>query len=413
MSTNIRDVLRRFGPTTGTLLLSQAISAVSLFLLPLLGSSVSDIYAIGFQTGVGPFNGLVMGVIYLVALGRPDFSAWRQAVVSVIIFSTLVTSYSVVNVLRFTTNYDYSTVSRVSIIVIFGVGSGALGGAGVFGVRHACLGRAWVLAGIMIPSNLSMLFATTAVYLLPDNYEVLLFLPALAWSASACLVAALLSRYALPTATLGSEMRSDETRRNRNLHLSGLIIGLISSTIVPVGLVAATNQLASGTTTMLFLANRIGNAIVGVFVNAILMVKVNWKNTTRKKSRYYYMGPLVAALIVACSFALREFGAVASYGAVVVGWLIVTSSTPVILREANVNRFGMTILSKSGLDMLASVCVLFYFARNPSATGFFGATMLSQYITNIVCGWSFRDRYLVVSAFGGLLVSLLLIIRGW
>lgn len=412
---HFRSLVINFGPTSALLLLSQAISAFSLSLLPLLGLRVSDIYAIAVQTGTGPYNGLVLGVVYLLVIGRPSFSDWRLVNFSVILFSICLTAYSTYSALK---NPHVGGISRseiVGIILLFGAGGLALGLASVSGVRQACLGRPWYLAGVTMLPNLSMSGATGISFLLHSRYSGLSVAPAAAWSCGAALTAAILLSRKIPMVSKTVSEGPSETRANKALHVAGLIIGLVTSTVLPIGFVTAAGKLSSGSATILFLANRIGSAIVGVFVNAVLMVKINWADPGKLSTRYSFAFPVLSSTLILLGLTLHSslHAATTSYIVIALSWLLITCSTPILLREANVRRLGAVLTIKSIIDLTASTCALVAFQKHPSATGFFGASMISQGITCAVCGSAFKDKKLVIASSAGLILSTFILLRGW
>ncbi|WP_404480179.1 hypothetical protein [Novosphingobium sp. BL-52-GroH] len=405
----------RFGPTTAVLLLSQAVSALSLFMLPLLGLRVSDVYAIAVQTGTGPYNGLVLGVIYLMVIGRPNFDRWKLVYFAVVAFAIVLTAYSLVSALKRSADHALPMGQTAWIVLLFGGGSIALGIASVRGVRQACLGRPWLLAGVTMGPNLGMALTTGALHFGFAGLAFAPVLPAAAWSLVAFVIAVVFVALPLPVNNAAQNKHAPEPARNKFLHALGLVVGLVTSTILPIGFVTAAGNLSAGSATVLFLANRIGSAIVGVFVNAVLMVRINWEDTERLYGRYSFAFPLISNLMVLAAALWNHLGGqqTISYAIVALAWLSLTSSTPIVLREANVRRLGSVIMTKALIDLAVSSLALLYFQRWPSATGYFGAAMISQSITCIVCGWAFHDRRLVGVSLPGLALAILLLIRGW
>jgi len=415
LTNRLRDVVLRFGPTSALLLISQAISAVSLSLLPLLGLKVSDVYAIGVQTGTGPYNGLVLGVVYLLVIGRPNFSRWSVVNASVSLFSLGLTGFSLYSALYHARPHGLPPSQIIPIIVLFGIGGLALGLASVSGVRQACLGRPWLLAGVTMLPNLAMSVTTCVSFACFRKYTGVAVAPAASWCFAAVLTTVLFATRPLPPVSSLTPKIVEETRRNKILHVTGLVVGLASSTVLPIGFVTAAGKLNAGSATILFLANRIGSAIVGVFVNAVLMVKINWDEPTRLSTRYSYIFPIFSAAFVLASVGLH-YGAASplvTYVIVALSWLCLTCSTPVILREANVRKLGSVLVTKSIVDVCATSLALFLFQKHPSATGYFGASMISQQITCIVCGSAFKDTRLIAGSAFGLALSVLLLLQGW
>ncbi|WP_183629356.1 hypothetical protein [Novosphingobium sediminicola] len=410
-----RANILRFGPTSALLLLSQAISAFSLFLLPLLGLQFSDVYSVGVQTGVGPYNGLVLGVVYLIVIGRPSFDYWKTVDASVIVFAGVLTAYSVVSALHRGGHHLLGSWLTGAIIVIFGIGGIALGLASVRGVRQACLGRPWLLAGITIAPNVGMGLATVMAHFLMPGLAISPLLPAITWAVVAWLVAVVMAVWPLPQLDRKMTREAPEAGRNKVLHIVGLIVGLITSTVLPIGFVTAAGELNAGSATVLFLANRIGAAVVGVLVNAVLMVSINWEDANRKRVKHSVFFPVASMILVVLAVGLHQLqgAAILAYGGVALAWLGLACSTPIILREANVRRMGLVIMLKGVADLAISSLALVYFQHAPSFTGYFGALMISQCVTTLVCGGALKQRRLVVISTLNLLLAIALLAKGW
>lgn len=410
-----RSLVVRFGPTSAVLLLSQAISAFSLFLLPMLGLNVSDVYSVGVQTGVGPYNGLVLGVIYLLVLGRPNFSRWQLVNASVVGFAALLTAYSAFSALHRVEKHALDPTLIGTIVVTFGCGGAALGLASVSGVRQACLGRPWLLAGVTMVPNIAMGLAAVLTRFLTPHAALAPVFPAVAWASMAVLVAIVFALLPLPALRQDSTRPAVETNRNKALHIFGLLVGMMTSTVLPIGFVTAAGKLNPGAATVLFLTNRIGAAIVGVLVNAVLMVSINWEETDRSAMRHSVRFPALSLGLAIGSTLLHMAGGaiMATYAGIGLAWLSLTCSTPIILREVNVRRMGSVIMLKSVVDLAISFVALLYFQKQPSFTGYFGALMISQCVTSLVCGTALRQKALIFVSCVNLAVATALLCWGW
>lgn len=403
----------RFAPTMSVLMLSQVISAGSLFLLPILGLGVSDLYSVGIQLGTGPYNGLVMGVVYLILIGRPSFKNWKWVNISVIAFTLSLGAYTLFShpdVVR-------STTAGI-IFTLFCVGGIFLGFSGVRAVRHACLGNPTYLAGLTILPNLGMGAATGLTGIFLKSSLAGPFMPAIAWTLCAACTFWAMMRVRLPITSADASVLAvdDEVLSNKLIHVAGLGVGLVTSTFLPIGFISAASSIGSGASTLLFISSRVGSAIIGVVVNAVLMVNVNWKSS----NGFSHVKPLMfiaasiffafGAIFLKFVFVKFEFY---SYAAVACSWLLSAMSSPFLLRQVNAGRMGLTILVKSVLDAALSLAILLNYEKEPTLSGYFGALMMSQYLTCFICSVSLRIKsILFVSLIGGFSATIL-IIRGW
>lgn len=412
----LRSLISRFGATTALVLLSQGISAFSLFLLPLLGLKVSDIYAIAMQIGTGPLNGLVMGVIYLLAIGRPNFAAWRASRMLILIFTVILTVIAFLLFRDRAETYALSLFEIIEITVAFGIGGFALALAGLRGVQLACMGRPWLLAGITILPNLGMALTTATIVTFAKHSVAAPVLPAASWMVINVLVCIGVLLHPLPPMEpAASGIDGEEALRNKGLHAIGLLIGVVTSTVLPIGFVSAVAAISTGAATALFLASRIGSALIGVLINSILLVQHNWSGTTKSVGRYSSR-MMTLAFVFGCLAVLLHFFGIAdpvSYALVVVAWLGFLSAAPVVLRAANVCRLGSVILVKSGVDVIVTSIALFVLFRIPTVTGYFAIYMLSQCVTCLICGRALGDRLLAWVSGSSLALAVLLLFGGW
>lgn len=416
LALTLRSLISRFGAATILVLLSQGISAFSLFLLPLLGLKVSDIYALALQIGTGPFNGLVMGVIYLLAIGRPNFAAWHASRMLILVFTVILTIIAFLLFRHRAETYGLSLFEIIEITVAFGIGGFALALAGLRGVQLACMGRPWLLAGITILPNLGMALTTAMIVTFAKHSAAAPVLPAASWMAINVLVCVGALLHPLPQIDPGTRgIDGEDAPRNKGLHAIGLLIGVVTSTVLPLGFVSAVAALSTGAATALFLASRIGSALIGVLINSVLLVQHNWSGTTKSIGRYSSR-MMTFAFACGCLAVLLHMVGVAnliSYALVVVAWLGFLSAAPVVLRAANVRRLGSVILMKSGVDVIITSIALLVLFRLPTVTGYFAIYMLSQCVTCLICGRALGDRLLAWTSGGSLALAALLLFGGW
>lgn len=416
MIENPMKMARRFGVTTSIVILSQGISAFTLFLLPLLGLGVSDVYAFAIQIALGPYNGLIMGVMYLLVIGRPHFSSWVQMRVIAALFSLLLTLGALYYV--YASGHHYKLPREIVMIITSACGCGGIGLAisSIRGVREACAGRPSLLAGITIVPNVAM-GATTLLVVLLARHSVL--------GAAAPAIAGMLANFAMaiwamvaPTPCESADLRpTAESEHSANLFMQalGLVLGVVSSTIFPIGFVAAVSKLSTGSATVLFLVSRIGSAIIGILINSVLLVQHNWKSQSQRLGSFSFRMAVVA-IVAATAGAFAHFGhapLAVGYALVLVAWLSSLSATPVVSREVNRRRLGSVIALKSTLDVLISAIALAWLYQHPSITGYFGIYMLSQGVTCLV--FAFRMREYRLAAASAVLVPMaaMLLALGW
>src|SRR4051794_31775601 len=140
----------RFGAVIGLVLASQVLSAISTLVLPVLGLPTADLYAAATQIGLAAFTGIVVGIIYNLAIGRPGFRSWKRWSAAAAAFSV---GLSLAQYGLLTRNGFFTVISQrdgLLVFAAFGLGGAALSAAGVVGVRRACLGSPRLLAGITV-----------------------------------------------------------------------------------------------------------------------------------------------------------------------------------------------------------------------------------------------------------------------
>lgn len=74
----MKAFISKLGPVVALALLSQALSLAVTLALPLLGANAADTASIGSQIGLTSFTGVVVGIVYNIALGRPGFPYWQR-----------------------------------------------------------------------------------------------------------------------------------------------------------------------------------------------------------------------------------------------------------------------------------------------------------------------------------------------
>jgi hypothetical protein len=402
-------IMKRFGPTMLVTLSSQGISAVSLIALALLGPATSDLYSLGIQVGTSAFTGVVLQVLYLIALGRPWFTGWARWAWLSAAFSVVLSSVIAV-VTTFTVPHGSDSVP---IILLFGVGGAFLALGGVHAVRLACAGRPTLMVGVTIVPNLGLGLACLVVRFLADGWSFGAYLPATVWAVLSVIVWIVVRRVPVP-AVPELEFEQD-SRRSQTVHTLALSVGLISNTVFPSLFVAALTQLTTGTTTIIFFISRIGNSLVGLFVNAVLAVRHNWNTEASSLSPIAQAFSVAATVLGIGGIALQlSLGqTMASYVVVVLSWIASIVAAPLVLRELNAQRMVRAIGVKTVVDLIATVGAGSWFFLNASVSGFFGVNIVLQAVALVTSGVALRKPYLTVGAVPLGLVSLAMIYFAW
>jgi len=414
----ITILARKFGPTTSIVVASQAVSAISLFALPILGLGLSDAYSIAIQVGIGPLNGLVIGVIYLLAIGRPNFSKWKEANFAVAGFSCLLTTIALIMLVARADHYRLPPWQIASITIFFGIGGIGLALLGIRGVRAACQGRPLLLAGCNIPSNAAISAVTLLIASVRPHGAFVSVAPAAAWM----FVNVIFGLWAVlaPFPDTGSDLGRPsldigDSSSNKTSHAIGLIFGVITSTVFPMAFVSAVNHLKLVSASILFLASRIGNALIGVLINSVLLVRHNWNRESHRIGNFssYVMALALITGISALLIARIGHPIFVSYPFILISWLASLSATPIVSREANSRRLGTAILLKSTVDFFSTGAFLAILFRSPTVSGFFGIYIVSQCITCAIYGRALGDNRLVALSVTMLGIAASFLLFGW
>jgi hypothetical protein len=375
-------------------LTSQGISALALISIVVLGPRLSDAYSIAIQVGTSAFSGVVLQVLYFVAIGRPWFSSWS-------LWLWLSGGFSVVfasAVAAFGLIAGDGSLEQTVIVLIFGAGGIFLALAGVHAVRLACLGRPLLMIGVTILPNAALAVATTVVGLVDFGGATATFLPAACWAlgSAGIWVIGLLR----PRPGHGDDLAAAEDGpREQVVQSATLGIGLVANTIYPSFFIAALANLPTGSTTLLFLVSRIGTSFVGLFVNSVLAVRFNWRTESASLAPIATRFTVVAALVGTAGFVLQLAGIGTPATVVVaIAWLAALIATPLVVRELYAKRFVRASAVKVAVDVLVTLSVGTWFIVHPSISGFFGVYMAQQAGSLICCGFALRRPALIVAA---------------
>jgi hypothetical protein len=409
------QLLRRYGPIAFATLASQGISVLNLGLLAFLGLGVADVYAVAIQAGSGSYAGLVIGVVYLLAVGRPNFAYWTHFALASAAFSLLIGLIAFAVSANLGGDDTVSIWQRGIVFAAFGVGGSFLAAAGVRAVRAACYGRPLYMATVVVAPNLAMIAATSAVLLLARDSDHAIVMPALFWAlGSAAQYGYLYTRKLERPADIVDKIEP-ESALNGTVHAIALLLGVITSAILPTFYLAATTQLASGATTLLFLIARVGNALISIGVNSILMVRYNWRNQTHSGGRVSSFLFAVCVVMGTAAFVMHYFAGLNLAATVVyqLAWFAALAAAPLVMREVNARRLSYYVLAKTAVDLTISSVVAYLLTQTPSATGFFAAYAISQCTTGFVCALALKDRLLAATSLAAFAVSCVVLLTGW
>lgn len=406
--------MKRLGLVMVLTLTSQVLAACTALVLPILGLSTADTYAIGTQVALTGLNGVAIGVVYNVAVGRPQFRAWRR-------WSTIATSVTLIltagqiGLLSHTGFMDgHNSRETVGILALLGCGGAVTAATAVNAVRRACLGKPALFAAIAIAPNLGLLLGTGLhlAFWRSGGPPFVSMLPAFGWASAAVGLYAFARTLKVPEISLApSPAHTDSMSR----HIIGLAIGVITSSILPMLYMAAVAQLESGTVFLTSTIGKIGNSATMLFVNSVLLVQYNWVDS-RAPLRVLPIALTVAftTLVPAgIGLHLADSNEYISRVIVIVGWLLMLAVSAITVRELNAQRKGGALLAKATVDLVLASSAAYLLLRNPTFIGYFGAFAVSQAVTTTIGGFALRQRLLGYAGIGSLGAAFALLLLGW
>lgn len=405
-----RHILLDIGSVAAITLASQAISAIALLLLQTTDSHTADIYSLGIQTGNGAHSAIVLSVVYLLAIGRPDYNKWRPWSIIAGAFSIALAAGNCLLLLRAAESGDPSTIGVMSA---FGIGGALQARSGIRATRAACLGRPMPLAAVTILPNIGLAIGV-AIEWVRDVPEIALPLtPAAGWLAGAVAASILFRRLGLPhDRSLNSSVAAGAS--SARLQTAGLLIGATAGAVIPGLVVVATTQLPAGTTSILFLTTRLGTSIISLGLNSILLVKYNWTRSNSELTAFPAIALGLSVPLCATAWVLGHGPApVTGYVLLVTGWALTLAATPFVSRDANFRRQGRPILEKSLLDAAIGLAAVTILWDSPTISGYFATFMLSQAVTCGVLSWRAANRTVAIISTAVFLVSGLVLLFGW
>lgn len=416
MQTSRYRLLQIYGRAATLSLLSQGLSALAIIQIALKDTSLSDHYAQGLVTGTASFNGLVIGIFYLIAVGRPDFKEWDKAKYLVLTGSIVITIISIALDGQARSQDVSNATNEFWVTLIFGVGGGFLAMAGVEGVRAACLGIPRPLITVALWANAALAGAALLLLVISQTDTPLDLLPALAWSAANIANWFQISK---ASKTLHYEQLTATTTgapKGSRLQILGLVIGGGVSAVSPLAYLRAVGQIGGGSASAIFLISRVGAAFINTTINAALTAKYNW---SKKHENIGIIPSLcvllssIAGLAALISHHQYRVDTHVSYGFVLAAWLFSSIGPPFLVREVNHRALGGTVFLKSFADAICTTLMVLFLFVHPSIAGFFAATSFSQSLSCFINSLSMRQYTVASSSFFALCVFLAALLFGW
>jgi hypothetical protein len=355
--------------------------AASTLLFWTLGPAGADLYTVGIQVGNLSFTGFVIGVVYLVVVGRPNFKHWRLSGLASIVLSLLGSVAGLVVVEVGTSNHKQADLLAVSF---FGIGGAALAYKGVSYVREACLGNPNKLAGATLIPNVALLLGLVGVAVFRPTAEWSIILPAMLWMLGSFVL--LFDNKPLVDVLFNSCVVHENT--GQSAHFVILLVGLITSSFMPFIYMHILSGEPDGTIGLGFLLIRIVSSATYLVSSSLLLVRFNWRTNRNSEGKHEAQAVfLITALEIIClSFAALNLQLVAA-GAAIMALAIGLFTSSTLLRELNFARKGKALLVKVILDLLVSSVAAYALFVNPSVLGLFTVYLVSQIITIMIASW--------------------------
>jgi hypothetical protein len=393
---------------------SQGLSALSTLLLPLLGLGAADLYSVAVQLGFASYTGVVMGVLYNLALGRPGFSAWRRWAVAAVLFSAALGLAQIFHLANDRPFDGVAVADLIAILALFACTGAGLSVAGTIGVRQALMGHPRLLVGAVAAPNAGLLVGILATLgaglILPGSPPIVL--PAL-FAAVATLVLAIAAlRVGGRPSPLPQAPRTGQGTGSTE-HTIGLLTGVLTSTVIPMVFVVALTGLAAGTTFLAAFIAKIGNSVVSVGVNTVLTARYNWVGASGFRTKVptvTALSGLVAAVVAVLALA-ADWNFVGNVSAVI-AWLALVISSAMSIREINARALGRILLVKSAVDLILAVLAAVILVLSPSFAGYFGAFTVSAAVTVTAGFVVFGSRRTVAIGVACIVVAFLVLLTG-
>jgi len=384
---------RKLTGVIGLTFLSQIIAFTATLLIQHLGSHFSDTYALANQVGMVSFGGFILGVLYNLAIGRAKFNAWMRWATIAGLITVIATVIELFFVAQKQSAGDWGIAGTdLTSIALFGAGGSILCYAGAVGVKRACEGLPSLFSGATILPNFGYLVGILFAICVPAPIA-----PAIGWLIG-CIVTAAIAKLSFRKHEKGpSKKVSDLDKHQLKFHTLGLVLGVISSSFMPLFFSNALLQLAPGTVYWATLFCRIATAAVSLFVNSVLLVKYRWgQNSEQNLDIPLTLGAVVLlanSSALAINFALKPN--IAGIIFVGIGFLLSLVASAITIRELNSRRLGKLIFAKTSVEILLTLIALVFLSRKPTFEGYLAAFGVSQAFTMLIGGIGIKRPSLI------------------
>ncbi|WP_322409925.1 hypothetical protein [Microbacterium invictum] len=366
--------MKKYVTVIATNLFSQAALAGFLFLVALrFEPAVADQFSLLLQTGLMALSGIVMGVVYGLALGRPDFDLWSQFAISAAVFSLLV---GLVSSLVWVSLGNPNGL----LFIISGAAGALYAWAGTLAVRLALLGRPLSIPAVSGSSSASLLAGLLLSLVLPSSIAV--YCISVSWVLGGMIAVGLVRRVARDSIASTAGLASGPSGRGRMLeHTAALVASAATATILPVLASTALLALPAGTLALAYFVGRFIGAGVNLLVNSVLSVRYHWANSPILNRGVILFAVLTALVGAVWMLWLALLGSDQTVWVTVLPWLIMVATSAILLREANAQLRVRTLSIKSTIDLLGASVVVAALFVNPSVVGYFCLFTVSGSIT--------------------------------
>ena len=387
-------IWEKYGPTVLGSVASQLVMAISLILMnSAFGARDSDSYAVGIQVGYASLSTYVLGFVYMIALGRPNYSKWQSSKLTAS-FASVIAGGAGASAIFFS-KYGMSQ-GYLAVIVFFTIGGAFLAIDGVSRVRLACEGRPEPLARVTLYPNIGFLVSVLLHLFNWFDFEV--WMASAIWASVALLqlVSGIFRRgYELKAASL-DHLKSDQIDVSDKKQVVGLAIGLATTAIFPIFYSSALIGLAPGLASYGLLVMKTLTAVVSVFGNAILLVNVNWVNLISAVSKPIRVAAALGTIFAGLGMflALIEIESIAQV-MLLLAFCPMAISSSFLLREVNALRLGRVVLTKTLVDLFLTGLATIQLVSSPTLLAYFGIFLLNQGVTVAIAAGGLREKWMM------------------
>jgi hypothetical protein len=386
---------------------SQVLAAANLGLVWFLGPAAADAYTIGIQVSTFSYAGFVLGVVYLVALGRPSFNNFFGFKVAAGCLAGIAAIFGILAMLRNPAKFDEADYLT---LLLFGIGGAFLAIKTVSLVGRACSGEPQLLTRITILPNVMLATGFLALFGISRFSDGHSYIPALLWLLGSVIV--FQKRYQnksasknFPSETLPVSRLDPHSHLSQTLLLS---LGVITSNVLPFVYIFALTGLEDGTMALSFLLLRVVSSGVYLMSHTFLATNLNWKDGLRLPPTFEIWGSgLVLALSLSSLVLANSADSLAGVLLALVALGVSLFFSTAYLREVNRLRLQVVLGSKVFLDLAISAGCALILVINPSTLGLIVVVLISQCVTIAVCGFGLRKFFVslanmvvVISAIG-------------